>query len=73
MPRDGSKTLADLTDPYLWLVCEPCGRRGRFAVARLIEQHGDARMTDLRLALAQCAKAHSHSIHEGCKARYENL
>jgi hypothetical protein len=34
MPRDGSVTLSDLEGPFLRIVCEPCGRRGRYAVAR---------------------------------------
>ena len=37
MPRDGAVVLSDLRSPTLSIVCEPCGRRGRYAVARLIE------------------------------------
>jgi hypothetical protein len=36
-------------------------------------QHGDAKLTDLLLDLAQCEKARSLSIHERCKAVYEAL
>jgi hypothetical protein len=39
-------------------------------VARLIEQHGDAKLTDLLMTLADCQKARSASIHAGCQAVY---
>jgi hypothetical protein len=54
----------------LTIVCEPCSRRGHYAVARLMEQHGDAKLTDLLWMLADCHKAHSASIHDRCKAVY---
>ena len=47
MPRDGSFTLSDVREPTLAIVCEPCGRRGRLSVARLMAQHGDAKLTYL--------------------------
>ena len=55
-------------EPALSIVCEPCGRRGTYNVARLTEQHGDAKLTDLLLTLANCPKARSASIHDRCKA-----
>jgi hypothetical protein len=70
MPRDGAFTLADVRSPTLELVCEPCGRRGRYSVAKLIETHGDAKLTDLLVTLADCPKARSISIHDRCKAVY---
>jgi hypothetical protein len=75
MPRDGSLTLSDVQGPALAVSCEPCGRRGRFNVARLIEQHGnDAKLTDLlALLVGDCSKAHVVSVHERCKAVYEGL
>jgi hypothetical protein len=69
MPRDYA-TLADLRVPTLSIECEPCGRRGRYTVARLMEQHGDAKLPDLRHVLANCPRAHAHSIHERCRVRY---
>jgi hypothetical protein len=30
--------------PTLSIECEPCGRRGCYNVARLIEQYGDAKL-----------------------------
>jgi hypothetical protein len=68
MPRDGAYVLSDVREPTLLIVCEPCCRRGRYDVARLIERHGDAKLTDLIQALADCQKARSASIHDQCKA-----
>jgi hypothetical protein len=42
-------------------------------VARLLEEHGDAKLTDLRVTLANCPKARSASIHDRCKAVFERL
>ena len=68
MPRDGAFILSDVLIPTLSIVCEPCGRRGIYNVARLMEQHGDAKLTDLLQTLTNCAKARSASIHDRCKA-----
>jgi hypothetical protein len=73
MPRDGALTLSDLRSPTLSIVCEPCARRGRYAVARLLEEHGDAKLTDLLVTLANCPKARFASIHDRCKAVFERL
>jgi hypothetical protein len=71
VPRDGSLTLSDVRAPTLAIVCAPCGRRGRYAVERLMEQHGsDAKLTDLLVTLADCKKARSASIHDRCAAFY---
>ena len=40
--RDHAHTLSDFRVPTLSIECEPCGRRGRYNVARLIEKYGDA-------------------------------
>jgi hypothetical protein len=59
MPRDFI-TLADIREPTLTLVCEPCGRRGRYNVRCLIARHGaDMRLPDLKMILANCEKARS--------------
>jgi hypothetical protein len=68
MPRDGAVVLSDLRNPALSIVCEPCGRRGTYDVVRLMEQQGDAKLTDLAQTLAHCPKARSASIHDRCKA-----
>jgi hypothetical protein len=73
MPRGGSLILSDVRGPTLAIVCEPCGRRGRYNVARLMAEHGDARLTDLLATLADCPKARSVSVHDRCKAVYEGL
>ena len=73
MPRDGSLVLSDLRQPTLSIVCAPCGRRGRYSVAKLMEEHGDAKLTELLMTLAACPKARSASIHDRCKAVYEQL
>ena len=67
MPRDGALVLSDLRQPTLSIVCEPCGRRGRYNVAKLMEQHGDAKLTDLLQTLADCQKARSASVYDRCK------
>jgi hypothetical protein len=56
MPRDGAIILTDLQAPFLHLVCEPCGRRGRYTMARLVVERGDAKLSDLLPALANCSK-----------------
>jgi hypothetical protein len=48
MPRDGSITSSDLATERLAVACKQCGRRGSYSVARLMSQHGDARLPDLR-------------------------
>jgi hypothetical protein len=74
MPRDGAVVLSDLRNPMLSIVCEPCGRRGTYNVARLMEQHADAKLTDLLQTLANnCPKTRSASIHDRCKAVFEGL
>jgi hypothetical protein len=45
MPRDGAVVLSDVRSPALSIVCEPCGRRRTCRVERLMERHGDAKLT----------------------------
>jgi hypothetical protein len=52
MPRDGALTLSDVLSPTLSIVCEPCNRHGRYSVARLVEEYGDAKLTELLVTLA---------------------
>jgi hypothetical protein len=74
VPRDGSLTLSDIREPTLVIACERCGRRGRYNVARLIAVHGpDARLTNLLVTLANCAKARSVSVHDRCRAKFEGF
>jgi hypothetical protein len=69
--HDGAMILSDVREPTIEIACEPCGRRGRYAVQRLVAAHGaDAKMPDLLATLINCEKARSASIHDRCKARY---
>jgi hypothetical protein len=40
MPRDGALILSEVRVPVLSVVCEPCGRRERYDVERLMRQYG---------------------------------
>ena len=40
-------------------------------MTRLLEEHGDAKLTDLLQTLADCPKTRSASVHDRCKAVYE--
>ena len=71
MPRDGSLILSDGRGPTLSIVCEPCGRRGRYNVERLMAEHRDAKLTDLLVTLARREKAQSRSVYDRCKAVYD--
>jgi hypothetical protein len=71
MPRDAI-ILADVREPSIEIVCDPCGRRGRYNVERLIAKHGaDMRLPELRTILADCPKAKAFSIYDRCRVRYE--
>jgi hypothetical protein len=62
-----------LRSPTLTIVCEPCGRRGRYAVQRLIAKHGDLRLPELKTTIAACPKTKAFSIYDRCKAKFEGL
>ena len=68
MVRDGALTLSDLRQLTIGVVCEPCGHRGRYNVAGLLERHGDAKLTDLLVEIVQCPKGRSVSIRDHCRA-----
>jgi hypothetical protein len=68
--RDHAHTLSDFRVPTLSIGCEPCGRRGRDNIARLMERYGDAKLPELRHVLANCPKAKSSSVYDQCKVRY---
>ena len=73
MPRDGSLTLSDLRQPMIGVICDPCGRRGRYSVAKLIERYGNTKLTDLLVEIVDCPKTRSVSIHDRCRATFEKL
>jgi hypothetical protein len=66
-------TLSDVGAPTLTISCEPSGRRQRYSVAKLVAEHGDAKLTNLLMTLVACPKARSASIHGRCKAVYGQL
>jgi hypothetical protein len=68
--RDHAHTLSDFRVPTLSIECGPCGRRGRYNIARLIEKYGDAKLPELRHVLANCPRARSASVYDRCKAVY---
>ena len=68
--RENAHTLADFRVESISIECEPCGRRGRYNVAKLIEKYGDAKLPELRHVLAKCPKAKSFSMRDRCKVRY---
>ena len=59
--------------PALTIVCEPCDRRGRYNVERLMAKHGDAKILYLLAELTSCPKTQSANIYDRWKARYEGL
>jgi hypothetical protein len=42
--RDHAHTLSDFLVPTLSIECQPCGRHGRYNIARLIEKYGDTKL-----------------------------
>jgi hypothetical protein len=58
MPKDAF-ILSDVRDPILTIACQPCGRRGRYSVARLMATHGDAKTLYLLSTLTKCPKTES--------------
>jgi hypothetical protein len=39
--------MTTIVDATLTIICEACKRCGRYSVARLIDEHGDAKLPDL--------------------------
>ena len=58
-PSAKAGTLSDFRVPTLSIECAPCGRRGRYNVARLIEKYGDMKLPVLAPAssLARAARS----------------
>jgi hypothetical protein len=79
MPRDGAQTLSEVRGLVLSVVCEPCGRRERYDVERLMRQYGwDAKLIDLLPALVvdcprvrEAHKRGSVSVYDRCKAVFD--
>jgi hypothetical protein len=64
--------VSEVRVPVLTVVCEPCGRRERYDVERLMRQYGwDAKLTGLLPALVKdCPKRPSVRFHDRCQAVY---
>ena len=74
--KDGAIQLGDIAGTIMMLeiACSRYGCRGRLRVARLIEQHGDMRLPELRYILASdCPRAAAASISERCDVYYPQL
>jgi hypothetical protein len=50
-------------NPRLAIICEPCGRRGRLNVARLLDKQGDAKLTDHMPTPANCDMVYAFSLY----------
>lgn len=69
MTKTGSVSLADVAAraTRLDVACTRCSRRGRYQLARLVEQFGgDYAMTDLGAELANCPNRNAASHGERC-------
>ena len=77
MPSDGAITFSYLIGKLdvLQVACDKCGRKGRYAVARLIEQRGpDAKVIDwLAEITADCPKKRACNMSDQCAARRPDL
>ena len=75
--RNGSVQLADITEELtmLEIACSRCERRGRLAVAQLIQQHGaDMELPDLRQILpSDCPRGAAASVSAQCDIYYPQL
>ena len=73
----GAITLGDLRGhvAILYVACRKCERRGRYALAGLLDRHGaDAKLPDLRAVYAgDCSRVKSVAIYDGCGVHYPRL
>jgi len=77
MPRDGARILDDLVGRLenLEIVCPKCHRRGRYAVRRLVDQHGrDFKVPDwIGLMTRDCPRRRSAGLADACAAQCPDL
>jgi hypothetical protein len=77
MPRGGAIIVGALIGKLdlLEVACAKCGRKGRYAVARLIEQRGpDGKIVDLLSELpSDCPKHQAGDMGDMCAARCPEL
>ncbi len=68
----GSLALRDHPDNIVRLVCEKCGRQGRYYKATLIERFGsNIALPDLRHEIARCGR--QHRLGDACAVHYVGL
>ena len=72
MARDGAIIFGDLVGTFdvLEVACDKCGRKGRHAVARLIEQRARyGKVIDWRAEItADCPKKQAGNMSDQCAA-----
>jgi hypothetical protein len=72
MPRDGAIIFSDLIGKLdvLHVACDKCGRKGRHAVARLIERRGrDVQVVDFLAEITiDYPKKHAGNMGDQCAA-----
>jgi hypothetical protein len=74
MPKYGAVSLADVAasgQSHLEVICEPCGRSGRYSVAGLIAAHGpEAGLPDLLAYLTRTCDRQQAPGARRCHAVY---
>lgn len=76
MKTTGSVLLGDVAAraTHLDVACTRCSRRGRYRVARLVEQFGgDYSMTNLGAELANCPNRNATTYGERCDVLFPGL
>lgn len=71
MPRAGARTLSDIKEPRVRIICTQCPRAGDYSVARLLDRYGDISQSELIKHLAaDCPRWRASLSGRGCGARY---
>lgn len=71
MPRAGARTLSDIKESRVRIVCTRCTRAGEYDVQRLIQRYGDVAQPDLLTRLsADCPLRKESASGRGCGVRY---
>jgi hypothetical protein len=77
MPREGALIFRDVLGrvDYLEVICEKCGRKGRYSVARLVERYGvDSKLFDWTDEItADCPRKIARDLNDQCGCRCPTL